>query len=93
MLKSLGHCCNTLAIHTELQFSYVSQFLCKAIGAAIKFTGNISFTNNHAESSDGGALYMLTSSQIMLNNGSHLEFANNTGGYGTAIHAGIVLLC
>ena len=24
---------------------------------------------------------MLTSSQIMLNSGAHLEFINNTGGY------------
>ena len=61
------------------------QFFFKAIGATIEFDGNISFTNNHAESSDGGALHMLTSSQITLNSGAHLEFINNTGGYDMAI--------
>lgn len=45
------------------------------------FNRNVSFTNNHAEGSDGGALYMLTSSQITLNDGAHLTFVNNTGGY------------
>ena len=56
-------------------------FLFKTIGAAVEFVGNISFTNNNAEGYDGGALYMLTSSQITLNTGAHLEFVNNTGGY------------
>ena len=59
--------------------AFISLF--KAIGAAIKLNGNVSFTNNNAEGFDGGALYMLTSSQIMLNIGTHLEFLNNTGGY------------
>ena len=53
----------------------------KAIGTAIKINGNVSFTNNNAEGFDGGALYMLTSSQITLNPGAHLDFVNNTGGY------------
>ena len=68
-------------------------FLFKAIGAAIEFNGNISFTNNNAEGSDGGALYMVTSSQITLNLGANLEFVNNTGGYDTANYSSIVILC
>ena len=56
-------------------------FLFKAIGAVVEFIGNVSFANNHAEGSDGGALYLLTSSQITLSTGAHLEFINNTGGY------------
>ena len=71
----------------------VSQILFKAIGAAVKFSGNISFINNNAEGSDGGALYMLTSSQITLNSGAHLEFINNTGGYDIINYSIIVLLC
>ena len=47
----------------------------------MELKGNISFTNNNAEGYDGGALHMLTSSQITLNTGAHLEFINNTGGY------------
>jgi len=53
----------------------------KAIGAAVEFNGNVSFTNNDAKGFDGGALYMLTSSQITVNSRTHLEFINNTGGY------------
>ena len=59
--------------------------LFKAIGAVVEFVGNVSFTNNNAEGYDGGALYMLTSSQITLNTGAHLEFVNNTGGYDVCI--------
>ena len=47
----------------------------------MEFDGRVLFIDNHAEGSDGGALYMLTSSQITLNTGAHLEFLNNTGGY------------
>ena len=50
----------------------------------LKFDGNITFISNHAEGSDGGALYLLTFSQIMLSTGVHLEFVNNTGGYDIA---------
>ena len=46
----------------------------------------MSFTNNNAEGFDGGALYMLTSSQITVNTGAHLEFINNTGGYDLLIY-------
>lgn len=56
----------------------------KAIGAALEFSGNISFINNNAKGYDGGALYMLTSSQITLNTRTHLDFINNTGGYDNA---------
>ena len=52
----------------------------KTIGAAIEINGNVSFTNNNAKGFDGGALYMLTFSQITLNPGAHLGFVNNTGG-------------
>ena len=65
----------------------------KAIGAVLEFTGNVSFTNNHAEDSDGGALYLLTSSQIMLKSGAHLEFVNNTGGYDITNYSYMVVLC
>ena len=60
-------------------------FFGQAIGAAVGLSGNVSFINNNAKGFDGGALYMLTSSQIILNNATHLEFVNNTGGYDTLI--------
>ena len=62
----------------------------------LKFDGNISFISNHDEGSNGGALYLLTSSQIMLNTGVHLKFVNNTGGYDITNYimvVSIVLLC
>ena len=53
----------------------------KAIGSKLTFDGNASFINNNAEGFDGGAIYMLTFSQMILYPGAHLRFANNTGGY------------
>ena len=67
--------------------------LLKAIGSIVKFDGNVSFTNNNGEDSDGGALYLLTSSQITLGTGAHLAFVNNTGGYDMANYIAVVLLC
>ena len=58
----------------------------KVIGSKLSFYGNISFINNNAEGIDGGAIYMLTFSQMMLNAGAHLKFINNTGGYVTSVH-------
>ena len=53
----------------------------KAIGSKLTFDGNASFMNNNAEGFDGGDIYMLTFSQMILYPGAHLRFANNTGGY------------
>ena len=55
----------------------------KVIGSKLSFYGNISFIHNNAEGIDGGAIYMLTFSQMILNAGAHLKFINNTGGYVT----------
>ena len=63
--------------------SNLTIYLFKAIGSKIIFNGNISFINNNAEGFDGGAIYMLTFSQMILNPGAHLIFVNNTGGYVT----------
>ena len=60
------------------------------IGAKVDFYGNISFTNNNAEGFDGGAMYMLTFSQMTLNDGAQLEFTNNTGGYDNCV---MVMYC
>lgn len=70
----------------------IHAFLFKAIGAAVEFAGNVSFTNNNAKGFDGGALYMLTFSQITLATSAHLEFINNTGGYAVTTYYSTVLL-
>ena len=59
--------------------------LLKAIGTTINFYGKVSFTNNNAEGYDGGAIYLLTFSQMTLNDGVQLEFTNNTGGYDNCV--------
>ena len=56
----------------------------KAIGSKLGFYGNVTFINNNAEGVDGGAIYMVTFSQMILNSGAHLKFINNTGGYVTS---------
>ena len=37
--------------------------------------------NNDAEAYDGGAIYLLSFSQIVMRPGGHLNFVNNTGRY------------
>lgn len=56
------------------------------IAGKISVYGNITYDGNDAmiDASEGivsvgGALHLLSSSQIQLHNGSHVEFVNNTG--------------
>ena len=44
----------------------------------VEFHGNITFYSNTVDSV-GGALYLRSSSQILLNTNVHLEFVDNTG--------------
>ena len=37
--------------------------------------------NNDAEAYDGGAIYLLSFSHIIMSPGGHLNFINNTGRY------------
>ena len=50
------------------------------------------FTNNDAETFDGGAIYLLSFSQIVLSPGAKLHFVNNTGRYGMYVHSTNVLI-
>ena len=48
----------------------------------MKFYGDVSFTDNTVDGSVGGAIYLISSSQMILHANTHLEFINNTGRYG-----------
>ena len=76
-------CCTTC--FTRCNTHIFDVIFLKAIGATVDFYGNVSLTNNDVEGFDGGAMYMLTFSQMTLNSGAQLEFVNNTGGYDICI--------
>ena len=42
---------------------------------------SLKFYNNNAEKHDGGALHLITFSQIIFEPETHLDFVNNTGRY------------
>ena len=54
-------------------------FSLKAIGGRIEFSEKVSFINNEVDGSLGGAIYLLSSSQMFLEVDAYLEFINNTG--------------
>ncbi|XP_065906983.1 uncharacterized protein [Dysidea avara] len=57
--------------------------------AAKVYNGRVTFNGNSAAGkgivSMGGALYLLSSSQVLLHNGTHVNFVNNTGRVGAAV--------
>ena len=51
----------------------------KAIRGRIEFYEEVSFINNEVDGSLGGAIYLLSSSQVFFEADTHLKFINNTG--------------
>ena len=49
------------------------------VAGRIAFGGPTFFLDNNAEAFDGGAVYLLSFSQLVLQAGGHLYFTNNTG--------------
>ena len=45
----------------------------------MEFYGEVSFIDNVVDGSIGGAVYLISFSQMILHAGTHLEFINNTG--------------
>ena len=45
----------------------------------MEFYKEASFISNEVDGSVGGAIYLLSSSQMVLEANAHLEFINNTG--------------
>ena len=55
----------------------------KAIGGKLEFYEEVTFNHNRVDGSLGGALYLISYSQMFLEAGTHLNFINNTGRYTT----------
>ena len=47
----------------------------------MEFYEEVNFINNEVDGSVGGAVYLLSSSQMFLEADTHLEFISNTGRY------------
>ena len=45
----------------------------------MEFYGDVSFIDNVVDGSVGGAVYLISSSQMILHAGTYLKFINNTG--------------
>ena len=57
-------------------------FILKAIAGKMEFHEEVSFIDNIVDGSVGGAIYLISSSQVILHANAHLKFINNTGRYG-----------
>ena len=53
----------------------------KVIAGIVYFENHVIFINNNANNSVGGALYLLSFSQLYLMENTNLSFINNTGRY------------
>ena len=58
-------------------FIYITQM----ITGRVEFQGTVKFYSNSALGVDGGAVYLLSFSQLFLQNSLQLEFVNNIGRY------------
>ena len=47
--------------------------------------GTVDFIGNNAENLDGGALYIISHGQVVLQRGSQMNFIENRGSLGSAI--------
>lgn len=45
----------------------------------MEFNQEVKFVNNKVDGSLGGAVYLVSSSQMFLEANTHLQFINNTG--------------
>ena len=57
--------------------SYIQ--IIKVITGRVELQGPVKFYSNNAVGFDGGAIYLLSYSQLLLQSDTQLEFVNNTG--------------
>ena len=55
------------------------------IGSTMTVNGRVDFEDNNAESVDGGALYLTSYGQVVLQRGAQMNFIGNRGRLGSAI--------
>ena len=60
---------------------YTFIFYVKVTAGKVHFDNQVMFIDNNANSSTGGALYLLSYSQFGLARNTNLTFVNNTGRY------------
>jgi len=58
------------------------------IGTTIEFNGSATFIHNNADSVNGGAIVLISHSQIFLNHGATVDFIENIGRYVCIIYTG-----
>ena len=49
------------------------------VAGKVTFSGSVTFVDNDVGTFDGGALYLLSFSQLILLPEAHLNFSNNIG--------------
>ena len=49
------------------------------VAGKITFSGSAAFVDNDVGTFDGGAVYLLSFSQLILSQEAHLNFSNNIG--------------
>ena len=57
----------------------------QVIGASLTVDGKLDFLNNNAANFDGGALYVTSYGQVVLEHGTEMNFIGNSGRIGSAI--------
>ncbi|XP_065904297.1 uncharacterized protein [Dysidea avara] len=74
----------------NVTFSRNKESAVRSIAGKIDLQGNVTFHNNTVDGSFGGALYLLSSSQVVLQDNTHVMFTNNNGRLGASIVSEII---
>ena len=70
-----------LCCYTYLFKGFIKLLLFQLIGTKMKFDGPTTFICNNAETINGGAIFLISFSQIVLNYGAKVDFIDNIGRY------------
>ena len=79
----INHIGSTLRV-SNYQLLYIYYILSyiqiiKVITGRVELQGPVKFYSNNAVGFDGGAIYLLSYSQLLIQSDTQLEFVNNTG--------------
>jgi len=76
MYNNGAHMCLVKKMGNQL-----GEFFFQVIGTTIEFNGSATFIHNNANSVNGGAIILISYSQIFLNHGANVDFIGNIGRY------------
>ena len=79
-----------LSVHTHIEGSTQTlilyfRIISQIVGANMLLNGTLDFIGNNAENLDGGALYIISRSQVVMQRGSQMNFIENRGSLGSSI--------